>query len=135
MNDNLQRYVAPNAAYNASLADAKVLISRLAKLGVTVRSLVACPGSVGVATDYAAESDLVSLGATQDDKLYLMLQLWGDDRYQTVATLIGHMSTLDATAIWRVMSDLFPGPPAQSMTFNAIMGLPSVKAAVHADLS
>lgn len=127
MNQQLQQYVSPDADFNMSYTDLKKLISRLRVLGIAVTNVSAEPNP-GTAA-FLSIQDLRNIGMVDSDLLNYVIQVNGGDSWHTAAENAAELAPLTALAVYKVMSDLFPGN-AQNALATALMMLPQVDALI-----
>jgi hypothetical protein len=139
MDSRLNAYVCTNPDMNCTWNQVQALEKQLATLGVITTPAQAYAQGVAAALSGASSlsyRDLVANGLDPaNDKLYFLFQVVGSSDLQTAAEVASDLAPGTFNAVWKVMSDLFPGQSSMAMAVSAIAHLPGLDNFIHSSLS
>lgn len=128
MNSQLQEYSSLDAAENMTYTDLQKFVTRLRKINVVIGAVgaIASPGAFTPPAGLVASiTDLKSLGMQPTDLLNYVFQVSGSDSWHTASEVAAYLAPLTANAVYRVVSDLYPGSAQQALG-TALMTIPGV---------
>jgi hypothetical protein len=132
-------YAAPNPAVNCTINAATNAVPVLAKLGIIVTSTViqTGEGAGGIQSGvYQTPAEAELLGASPAlDAMYLQFKVEGVEPYQEAATIIRLLNQGTTEALMQLFAGIYPYPNTAQMALSAAASLPSVVAAIKAEMA